>query len=482
MHCSAHGIYNMQAIADGNNLYILWEHETVASNGQGDHYILFKHSMDGGKTFSEATTLYHSDPRCTAYPRMAVEGSNVYVMWEDGGILFKASNNNGTSFGKVVTLGEGFLGNVGAAGPPIDGGQILAKDDRVYAIWNSDGGEIIFRRSDDGGRSFGPPVNVSKGDSKSFNPKIAISGNDIYAVWAKDIECAFQSEPTCSSKILFARSNDSGITFGNPMPLDKLIGGNLSMPGFPRVAADGNNVYLLWEEKDHNIYFSSSSDRGQTLSGKSNLSKDYVEGARLNSLPSLRVQDGKVYVLWQVTGENGYVLLKSEDGGKNFERTMQPMSGEFKSEQSGNRQMIITKGDKAYLLWSISSETERRVSFATGYEGKPSTENQTDLVKKEYSSRTSPPSNALLVASHDDNNDVYVLWIEDFGASESSYEQRIFMRASADGGKTFGNATMLEDITTVPEFGTTAPIVAALATGGAMVVARFTRYKRTDAQ
>lgn len=354
--CDPYGMYNMKAVAEGNNLYVLWEYETNR-NGQGGHDIFFKHGTDGGKTFSETATLYHSDPRCTVYPRMAVEGSNVYVMWEDGGILFKASNDNGTSFGKAVTLGEGFLGNVEVAGPPIDGGQILAKDGIVYAVWNSGDGRIIFRKSDDDGASFGPLVNVSRSDSKSFNPKIAIAGNSIYAVWAKDIECAFQNEPTCSSKILFARSNDSDITFGDPMPLDKLIGGNLSMPGFPSVAADGNNVYLLWEEKDWNVYFSSSSDRGQTFSGKSNLSKDYVGGRQPNSIPSLWMQDGNVYVLWQLTGENGYLLLKSTDSGKSFERITQPMPNEFNSEQSGNRQMIINEDGKAYLLWSVSSET-----------------------------------------------------------------------------------------------------------------------------
>ncbi len=491
--CMAYGVYRMQAAAEGDNLYVLWEHETGYYNGQGDHNVFFKHSTDGGKTFGEVTSLYHSGPLCTAYPHMAVEGSNVYVMWGDGGdILFKASNDNGTSFGETITLGEGFLGNIGSAGPFVDGGRILASSDRVYVVWNDAQGEIIFRKSDDDGRSFGPPINVSKSDAQSVNPRIAASGNNIYVVWSEDARCEFMIEPTCSTKALFAKGYDPDgsldepvpvdklaySSFGEPMLLDKLTGDELSMPGFPSVAADGSNVYLLWKEKDNNLYFSSGNDRGQTFSSKVNLSKDYAEGMGAISIPSLWTRDGDVYVLLQAPGENGYLLLKSTDGGRNFERVTQPMPGEFKSEQSSNRQMIITEDGKAYLLWSIFSETERRVSFAAGYEDRSSVENQTDLVEKEYVPEIPPPSNVLLVASHDN---VYALWLEAINATVSSQEQRIIMRASTDGGKTFGSATILEDVTTVPEFGTTAAIVAAaLATGGIVAAARFTRYKRTN--
>ncbi|AIF85344.1 hypothetical protein NTE_03315 [Candidatus Nitrososphaera evergladensis SR1] len=85
----------------------------------------------------------------------------------------------------------------------------------------------------------------------------------------------------------------------------------------------------------------------------------------------------------------------------------------------------------------------------------------------------------LLVASHDN---IYALWLEDVNATESSYEQRILMRASMDGGKTFSSVTTLEDVITVPEFEAAAAVVAALAVGGVVAAARFTKYKRTSAQ
>ncbi|WP_158385647.1 hypothetical protein [Candidatus Nitrososphaera evergladensis] len=56
------------------------------------------------------------------------------------------------------------------------------------------------------------------------------------------------------------------------------------------------------------------------------------------------------------------------------------------------------------------------------------------------------------------------------------------MRASMDGGKTFSSVTTLEDVITVPEFEAAAAVVAALAVGGVVAAARFTKYKRTSAQ
>lgn len=115
------------------------------------------------------------------------------------------------------------------------------------------------------------------------------------------------------------------------------------------------------------------------------------------------------------------------------------------------------------------------MSFAAGYEGRPSAVKQTDLTEKDSSPPGSTQSHPLLMASGDS---VYVLWLQDFDLTESSsYEQHMLMRVSADGGRTFGSVTTLEDITTVPEFGAAAT-VAAFAVGGSVAAAQFIGHKR----
>jgi len=43
--------------------------------------------------------------------------------------------------------------------------------------------EIFFRKSTDGGASFDATVNLSNNVGGSFDPQIAVSGNNVYVVW-----------------------------------------------------------------------------------------------------------------------------------------------------------------------------------------------------------------------------------------------------------------------------------------------------------
>src|SRR5206468_9670445 len=123
-------------------LYMLWEYDvggTFASNATDEgHSLLFKRSIDGGKTFGETVMLYHAERRCSIYPHLETNENNVYVMWSDGDkISFRASNDTGTSFGNSITLGEGILGNIGVPSPLIDGGQIIsARTDEIHETTN----------------------------------------------------------------------------------------------------------------------------------------------------------------------------------------------------------------------------------------------------------------------------------------------------------------------------------------------------------
>ena len=83
-------------------------------------------------------------------PQVAISGSSVYVVWlEEGDLLFRRSLDGGRSFEPPVVLSEGGR----AFGP-----QLLALQDRVYVVWFGFG--IHFRVSSDRGRSFGPILDL----------------------------------------------------------------------------------------------------------------------------------------------------------------------------------------------------------------------------------------------------------------------------------------------------------------------------------
>jgi len=53
----------------------------------------------------------------------------------------------------------------------------------VYVVWrdNTPGNnEVFYRRSIDGGASFGSTVNLSNNDGSSTSPFIAVSGSNVY--------------------------------------------------------------------------------------------------------------------------------------------------------------------------------------------------------------------------------------------------------------------------------------------------------------
>lgn len=184
--CNApYGVTNLHADVKGKNLYALWEYGTGSSQESGEHFIQFRSSTDGAKSFGETVGIYHSDPKCSMFPRMSAEGNNVYVMWDGNGVMFRASSDGGATFGDTVTLGPGSMGSVGFSGAYPDAGQVLANDGRVYVVWEHEG-DIVFRKSDDAGKSFTPAINLNQA-GESYRPKMAASGSNVYAAWTEKL-------------------------------------------------------------------------------------------------------------------------------------------------------------------------------------------------------------------------------------------------------------------------------------------------------
>ena len=89
----------------GNNLYMAWP-----NNDTGHWNVFFAKSVDGGKTLK--TTMISAPNKghtVDLNTQIFASGSNVYVTWwtNKTGVLmpvFRASNDNGGTFGKAMTL------------------------------------------------------------------------------------------------------------------------------------------------------------------------------------------------------------------------------------------------------------------------------------------------------------------------------------------------------------------------------------------
>jgi len=172
----------------GDNIYMVWEEGNPA---EGD--VFFAKSVDGGKTFSIPINLSNNGKeksKITRDTQIQVSGNNIFVVWyntnpDDYGVFFIKSSNGGETFSQPIKMNN-------EAGPAVYP-QIVAYDQNIYVIWtqydmrSSEESDIFFRKSNDGGATFGSIENLSKNNLESvlsiLGPQIAVTQDSVYTLW-----------------------------------------------------------------------------------------------------------------------------------------------------------------------------------------------------------------------------------------------------------------------------------------------------------
>ena len=229
---------------------------------------------------------------------------------------------------------------------------------------------------------FADVVNVSKNSSTfPINHKVAVSGNNIFVIWA-DVPLGTNSSINSNNsnsdfnlqeEIYFTKSVDGGNNFG---PIVNLSNKNGSS-NIPYIASSENHVYAIWQddsgiEGNQKIYLTKSVDVGNSFGPVMNLSN----GTGSSSNPQIVASEQDVYVVWQADNSAGQenqeiYFIKSVDGGNSFGPVMnlsntndgdsrdpkisilRSGSGEREEEKNNN-------GTSLYFVWTecISEEDE----------------------------------------------------------------------------------------------------------------------------
>ena len=71
----------------------------------------FAKSTDGGKTFGDTINISNSPDSRSVGARIAAQGNNVYISWMEikpgeKDVMFRASNDNGGTFGNAVMVSK----------------------------------------------------------------------------------------------------------------------------------------------------------------------------------------------------------------------------------------------------------------------------------------------------------------------------------------------------------------------------------------
>lgn len=208
--------------------------------------------------------------------------------------------------------------------PPGEPRAVLVLWQEIIFTGGSHGGDILFARSDDGGRSFSQPLNLSAnsmgGDGKGrINRQVwhngsldlaAAPGGALYAAWTE-----------YDGALWFSRSANGGRHFSQPV---RLAGSERLPARAPSLAvAPDGTVYLAWttgETATASIQVASSTDGGASFSN----ARTAVPSTTYSDAPRLAVDAAGVVHLVYAQSTGGpfasyqVVYTRSTDKGGSF--------------------------------------------------------------------------------------------------------------------------------------------------------------------
>ncbi len=197
-----------QASNSGRYQYTVW------SEGDEDNrYILFEKRVND-RVVEDAITLSGNIPSAVFEPKVTSEGSNVYVVWqgdsESGNqdILMRKSENYGESFGDVINLSNDHAGS----GNP----EINVNSSNVYVVWDGTtpgNNDIYLRKSVNNGTDFDKVRNLSTNEGVSYEPKVVLEKKGLEVYW-RDYRNGHE-------EILAKKSLNEGRTFEIMKNVDK---------------------------------------------------------------------------------------------------------------------------------------------------------------------------------------------------------------------------------------------------------------------
>jgi len=299
----------------------------VAWVDQARKDVLFQRFNPNGKKLAERVNVSRSPKVFSWLPRIAVSQKKVFVLWQEiifsggshgGDILFARSEDGGKTFSRPLNLsnsragdGKGRIDKDRWHNGSLD--LAVGGDGTVYTAWTEYEGALWVRRSRDGGKSFSDLVKIK--DSKpARGPAFAVQGSTVYLAWTVgDDE---------SADIRVAKSTDGGASFGAPLIVQR----SKAYSDAPKLAVDARGtLHLVYAEGGRILYT-------RALDGTASFERPRPISERGAGFPALSLDaKGNVYVLWERFAEHpllarGLTLAVSNDGGYAFKAIQVPES------------------------------------------------------------------------------------------------------------------------------------------------------------
>ena len=276
---------NARCIAvDGDIVHVVWYDGVTV--GEGNWEIYYKRSTDKGLTWSDDVNL-SNDEFISYNPAIAISGSYVHVAWYDNRDgnweeYYKRSIDGGITWGPVIRLTNDNAGSGHCS--------IAASGLNVHLVWydTRDGNyEIYYKRSIDGGNNWSADLRLSNTAAESYQPAVAVSGSVVHVVWYDGTNGKWE--------IYYKRSTDGGITWG----ADTRLANNRKKDFMcPTLAVSGSNVHIVWIEIRSGsmgyLHYKHSVNGGLSWGADTKLSNSTFN----NEFPSLAVNGSAVHLVF----------------------------------------------------------------------------------------------------------------------------------------------------------------------------------------
>jgi hypothetical protein len=338
--------------ANGDTIHVVWY-----DMRDGNDEIYYKRSLDGGTTWGSDIRLTN-DSSNSWFPSIATTpGGRVHVVWQDDRngnpeIYYLLSTDGGTTWRREVRLTR----DSKASGAPVVG--VSGSD--VHVVWDDERygeGEILYKRSTNGGLNWRRDIRLTYDSASSYNPTIAVTPTgEVHVLW--------EDTRTGNVAIFYKRSTDYGSTWAPETTLMNSTSPSLS----PSVAASGSFVHMVCFGGIRDIYYRSSRDRGETWGTVFNIS----DNAYPSMAPSIGVNGTYVHVVWNDArdGNDEIYYRRSVNNGTNWEPTTRLTNNPFESRFSS----VATSGSKVHVLWMDNRDENYEIYYKRNRTGSSGTE------------------------------------------------------------------------------------------------------------
>jgi hypothetical protein len=312
----------------------------VAWADQARQDIFFqRYGPDGAPRLDAPVNVSRNPGIFSWLPRMLIRGedaSEVYILWQEiifypesshgGDILFARSTDGGRTFSDALNLsstpagaGKGRLSADYWHNGSLD--LAMGPDGTLYAVWTEYEGALRLSRSTDGGESFSAPLHIAGGatDWPARGPALAVGGDGVvYLAWTVGEDPA--------ADIRLARSADGGRSFTQPAVIHESAG-HADGPKLA-VGPDGT-LHVAYGEspegplRQYHVRYTRSHDGGMSFEAPRALARGET-GHHSAHFPHLAVGNaGRVYLAWELLPDPrprplGLGFTYSADGGRSF--------------------------------------------------------------------------------------------------------------------------------------------------------------------